>query len=196
VLFQFLLLALLGFAPNPLGDTATPPKRRFRLEAVVKGSPELVYQLWTSEAGAEKFFAPKARIDLRPGGRYEMIFDPDMDPDGAIRGTKGCHIVRIVRNRELVFEWIAFVAQQSPGRSGPPYLPEPERSAHRTRVVVRFSAVAGEPPRTRVVLVNEGFGSGEKWDEAFAYFRDRGWPQVLAQLKAYCDHGQLAPWAK
>jgi len=195
-LFQFLLLALCGFAANTPGDTTASLKRSFRLEVVVKGSPQSVYQLWTTEAGAEKFLAPRARIEPQPGGRYEMIFDPDMDPDGSIRGTKGCRVVRIVPDQELVFEWIAFVGQQPRGRSGPPYLPEPERSAHKTRVVVRFSALPGEPEHTRVALVNDGFGSGAKWDEAFAYFRDRGWPQVLAQLKAYCDHGQLAPWAK
>jgi len=31
-----------------------------------------VWDAWTTEAGAQCFFAPRCRIELRPGGAYEM----------------------------------------------------------------------------------------------------------------------------
>jgi len=37
----------------------------------------------------KKFFAPEARIDPRPGGRYTVIFFPSKDPEGDSHGQKG-----------------------------------------------------------------------------------------------------------
>ena len=33
-----------------------------------------MWEAWTTEAGAETFFGPRCRIDLRPGGAYEVLF--------------------------------------------------------------------------------------------------------------------------
>ncbi len=32
-----------------------------------------VWQAWTTETGAESFFSRKGKINLRPGGAYEML---------------------------------------------------------------------------------------------------------------------------
>ena len=39
-----------------------------------------VWHAWTTKEGAERFFAPRCNIDLKPGGAYEMLFDLDAAP--------------------------------------------------------------------------------------------------------------------
>lgn len=46
-------------------------------EMTVPASLEAVWQAWTTEDGVCTFFAPRARIELRPGGAYEMFFALD-----------------------------------------------------------------------------------------------------------------------
>ena len=38
-----------------------------------------VWNAWTTEEGAQSFFAPKCNIDLKPGRAYEMLFDLDAE---------------------------------------------------------------------------------------------------------------------
>lgn len=82
-----------------------------------------VWEAWTTESGAKTFFAPDCKIDLRPGGAYEMYFDPDA-PQG-LRGGEGCQILALEGTEMLSFTWIA-----------PPSMPE-IRSQF-THVVVRL----------------------------------------------------------
>jgi uncharacterized protein YndB with AHSA1/START domain len=179
-----------------VAEQPQPPDRAFLIELVVSGTPSEVYKLWTTEAGLKKWFGPDARVEARVGGRYEMIFDPATDPDGSVRGTKGARILELVPEKKLVFEWIAFVAQEHPGRAGPPYMPEPERSREKTQVEVSFEPSPANPGKMRITLVHSGFRQGAKWDEALAYFRDRGWPLGLRRLKDFCDRGTLPPWSR
>jgi len=184
---------------SPLGVLmAEHPQRAdhtIRMEVVVGRAPSEVYKLWTTEAGLRKWFAPAARVDLRVGGAYEIIFDPATDPDGSLRGTKGSRILELAPGKKLAFEWIAFVGQDQPGYAGPPYMPEPERSRMKTRVEVIFEPVRGESGKTRITLLHTGFHEGARWDEALAFFRDQGWPGALRRLTNYCDSGTLPPWA-
>ncbi len=39
-----------------------------------------VCQAWTTDPGAESFFSRKCKINLRPGGAYEMLFNQDAKP--------------------------------------------------------------------------------------------------------------------
>ena len=62
----------------PALDEAPPPgkvktDRTIALTVTLDQPPSEVYRLWTSLPGVRTFFAPDARIDPEPGGRYEVI---------------------------------------------------------------------------------------------------------------------------
>lgn len=143
-------------------------------EVVVPASVTEVWQAWTTEEGAESFFAPVCRIDLRPGGAYEMLFDLEAEPGS--QGGEGMVIMAVQPPRMLSFTWNA-----------PPKLPEVR--GQRTHVVVRLSET--ETGTTRVTVHHDGWGEGGEWDEAFAYF-SRAWTGVvLPRLKHRFEHGPV-----
>jgi len=127
----------------------------------------------TTEAGIQSFFAPRAVIDPRVGGRYEIAFAPEVDPQGESAGTKGARITGA-----------------PPGATSPPVVPEAVRNARPipTWVELSLEPVAGQPGRTRVRLSHRGFRTGAPWDESFEYFW-RAWATVLGRLGARCAHG-------
>ena len=163
--------------------------RTIWLEATVPAPPAEVFRLWTSKEGVGKFFAPDARIDARAGGRYEILFAPATDPEGNSHGTKGARILKIVPDRELVFEWITFAGDESLGRNAPPYAPPAERNIRPlpTWVEVAFESVAGQPEQTHLRFAHYGFREGEKWEESYRWF-GRAWKGVLDELVSYCEH--------
>ncbi|MFI5007592.1 MAG: SRPBCC domain-containing protein, partial [Solirubrobacterales bacterium] len=94
----------------PVLEEAPPPgkvktDRTIELSVTLDQPPAEVYRLWTTVEGARTFFAPDARIEGKPGGRYEIIFDPAGDPEGARHGTKGARLLRLVPGKEIAFEW-------------------------------------------------------------------------------------------
>ena len=62
-------------------------------EILVDAYKNDVWKAWTTEDGTKTFFAPDCKIDLRPGGAYEMYFNPDA-PEGD-RGGEGCRILAL-----------------------------------------------------------------------------------------------------
>ena len=94
--------------------------RTIFLEATINAAPGAVFRLWTSAEGIKKFFAPDARIDARPGGRYQVIFFPSKDPEGNSHETKGARILKLVPDRELAFEWITFAGDNLLGKTRRP----------------------------------------------------------------------------
>jgi uncharacterized protein YndB with AHSA1/START domain len=166
--------------------------RSVTLEATLDASPQEVFRRWTTEEGIRSFFAPKAVIEPRLGGRFEIAFAPDIDPEGISQGTKGARILRFEPDRALSFEWHSFVAEElnpppPPGVSAPPALPMAERNALPipTWVDLDFEAVPGDPTKTHLRLVHRGFGTGQKWDDSRRYFW-QAWARVLGRLGAVC----------
>ena len=135
--------------------------RAIRCEVVVKASVSEVWEAWTRPEGVASFLAPACSIDLRPGGRYEMYFDPDAQPGK--RGGEGVTILAMQPEKMLAFTWNA-----------PPHLPNAR--AQFTHVTVRFLELDGA--RTKVTLVHDGWGEGGEWDEAFKYFV-RAWNDIV-----------------
>jgi uncharacterized protein YndB with AHSA1/START domain len=64
-----------------------------------------VWKAWTTEEGAQSFFAPRCRIDLRPGGAYEMLFDLEAEPGK--QGGEGMVVMAVQPERMLAFTWNA-----------------------------------------------------------------------------------------
>ena len=142
-------------------------------EVVVSAGLKDVWETWTTEAGAKSFFAPACKIDLSPGGAYEMYFNPESPP--GFRGGEGCRILALQPFSMLSFTWNA-----------PPSLTEVRGQF--THVIVRFFE---EDEGTRVVLTHDGWGSDGEWDKAFEYFKAAWLKVVLPRLKYRFEHGSI-----
>jgi uncharacterized protein YndB with AHSA1/START domain len=132
-----------------------------RFETVIEAPRGQVWQAWTTREGVLSFFAPNCRLEMEPGGAYEMYFNLDA-PKGEW-GGEGCRFLAIEEPCMLSFTWNA-----------PPEFPDVRRQ--KTHVTLRFEEVSME--RTRVILTHDGWGSGEEWQLARAYF-ERAWGQVV-----------------
>jgi uncharacterized protein YndB with AHSA1/START domain len=143
-------------------------------ERVVPAPPAEVWKAWTTTEGAKTFFAPDARIELKPGGAYELYFKPDA-PEGE-KGAEGCTVVSFEPNKKLVFTW-----------NFPPSIPSLRgEMAHHQVTVALSPSGAG----TKVTLDDTGFESGADWQKGRAYF-ERAWGVVLARLERRFKKGPV-----
>jgi uncharacterized protein YndB with AHSA1/START domain len=125
-----------------------------------------VWKAWTTTDGIESFFAPKAaKVEPWLGGAFELWFGVDQ-PEGS-RGSEGCKVHSVKPMEQFVFEW-----------NSPPTIPAIRPL--RTLVYLDFKPLPDN--RTEVTLRNFGYGVGEDWDKAKAYFT-RAWPAVMANLE-------------
>lgn len=143
---------------------------------LVSGSQAEVWKAWATAEGAKTFFAPNARVELRPQGRYEILFDASAAP--GLQGSEGCQVLSYVPERMLSFSWNA-----------PPQFPSIR--AKRTFVVVELQPKGNQ---TQVTLTHGGWGEGAEWDAVYAYF-GRAWEVVLDNLEARFVKGPIA-WPK
>lgn len=155
-------LLLATFAMTAVAAAAQ--ERTIVKTATVKAPIAEVWKAWTTEEGITTFFAPAARVDPRPGGAFEMHFNPFAKP--GLKGADGMVFLALQEPRMLSFTWNA-----------PPHLPEVR--GQRTAVTVRFKD-AGDGA-TEVRLAHAGWGEGGQWDKAYEYF-DGAWGRVLANL--------------
>jgi PTH1 family peptidyl-tRNA hydrolase len=152
--------------------------RAIRKAVTVDAPREKVFDAWTTVEGARAFFAPDAQIELKPGGAYELYFNPDEQPGD--RGSEGCKILAYRRPQFLVFSWNA-----------PREIPTLRKKRAKTRVEVRLEE-AGDT--TEVTLTQSGWGRGADWDECFTYF-EAAWDLVLSRLKESFAKGPI-DWSK
>ena len=152
-------------------------KRSIVKEALVQAPLPDVWRVWTTEAGARKFFAPACKIELAVGGAYEMLFDLEA-PEGS-RGGEGLKILSFSPEKMLSFEWNA-----------PPHIPEVRKE--RTWVVLFFDEIPDR--RVKVTLNHYGWREGAEWDKAYQYF-DRAWGLVMSRLEESFTKGPI-DWSK
>jgi uncharacterized protein YndB with AHSA1/START domain len=150
------------------GDALAP----VRHEAVVAGAPGEVFRLLGTSDGWREFFGVSSKIELRPGGAFELYFS-DGAPEGS-RGSETCTVLSHVPGEMLSFTWNA-----------PPKFTH-ARARH-TWVVVRLEPAGAK--ETRVSLAHLGFAeeaaadpehAGE-WREVREYFQ-AAWGKVLGKL--------------
>ena len=128
------------------------------------------FRAWTDKDALQAWWpVPDARIDLRVGGPFELLFVADAQP-GA-QGSEGCKILSYIPDRMLSFTWNA-----------PPHLAPALRQAHGWVVLTFTEMVDG----TEIELTHNGFLTGPEWDECRTYFR-QAWKRVLRRLE---DHWQ------
>lgn len=144
--------------------------------------PCTVPQLFASFAsteGATTFFAPRAIIEPRVAGAYELYFDEEAEPGQ--QGSEGCVVKRLEEPALLVVTW-----------NFPPELPRLRRE--RTELSLHFADRPGEG--AEVLLVHDGFrGASDpatqaEWEQGHRYF-NRVWGTVLTRLVSRWKHGPL-----
>ena len=153
--------------------------RALAKEVVVDAPAGEVWRAWTTLRGVRRFFAPDARLEMRPGGRYEILFDLDAPPGE--QGSEGCRVLSLVPEMMLSFSWGA-----------PPRFPGPRKQM--AQWVVLFFEPEGR--RTRVRLFELGWKRGKEWDDVYDYF-DKAWDLVLRRLARSFEQGPIDwkdPW--
>jgi uncharacterized protein YndB with AHSA1/START domain len=147
------------------------------IEMPVRASLADAWKAWTTNAGAQQWFAPKTNIDLKPGGAYEILFFPDKPPGQ--RGAEDQKVHCFLPREMLAFEWGA-----------PPELGRVR--TRRTWVVVRLADDLDGTVRVR--LTHAGFAeyaaahpeAKEEWRKARGYFA-KAWPVVLENLRKHLE---------
>jgi uncharacterized protein YndB with AHSA1/START domain len=172
VLLSALLLLACSTPGARKGGTLESNPAQISKQILVPASPEQVWEAWTTVDGVKSFFAPDGRIDLNPGGAYEMYFDPKAEPGQ--RGSEGCTLLAVDPNaKRLVFNW-----------NFPPSLP----SIRKQKTVVEVTLIE-EGGKTRVRLMQRGFKTSDDWQKGRAYF-DKAWDKVLSRLAQRFETGQ------
>jgi len=156
-----MVLSLLASTVPPDRYVADPGDRVLVKETTIPASLDSVWQAWTTSGGIRSFLGTEAKIGLRPGGPYEIYFNPDA-PAGE-RGSEDCRILSFLPKRLLSFEWNA------PPTFGALRL-------KRTQVILQFEPTAAS--EIRITLAQLGWGQGEEWDRLYDYF-DNAWANVL-----------------
>jgi len=155
--------------------------RALRKEVVVAAPAADVWAAWTTSAGIQTFFAPRAEVELRRGGAFEIWFAPDAPP--GLRGAEGLHVLSFVPGEMISFEW-----------SAPPDFPEIRKRGASSTVVVQIARLG--PRSTRVVLHQlDWAGEGRDWEGMRTYF-DRAWDIVLGRLQKRFAQGRPLDFSK
>ncbi len=134
---------------------------------VIPADQKTTWDKWTTHSGLKTFIGLDNKVDLIPGGPFEIYFLLENPP--GTRGGEGNKVLSFLPNKMLSFTWNA-----------PPSIPEVRNHAHKTWVVIQLEEV--DAGQTRVSLDHLGWLDGQKWDETYTYF-DRAWDIVLDSLE-------------
>lgn len=140
-------------------------------EVIVRASIDDVWRAWTTSEGMAEFFIPDTKIEMTPGGAYELYMGMAQPDESGLRGSEGCKLLSFIPKEMLSFEW-----------SFPPAVMGLRKARAKTIVVIRFKD-RGDGS-VAVDFRQLGWEKGEDWDQGYAYF-DRAWSKVLGMLK---DH--------
>lgn len=173
---KFLLLWLYVIIVTGKSVYAQQLDRNILIETIVDAPVTEVWNVWTTEEGLESFLAPECSIDLRVDGKLDVFFFPEA-PAGQ-RGAEGLRILSVQPNRMFSFAW-----------NNPPDFPEIRNQW--THVILKFFPAGTNNRQTKLVLIHDGWGDGELWDQAYRYFI-RAWRDVvLFRLNYRFDRGPV-----
>ena len=150
--------------------------RNIYIETIVNAPIAAVWDAWTTDRGLESFLAPECSIDLRVNGSMDIYFHPKA-PEGQ-RGAENLHILAVENYRLLSFTW-----------NNPAELPGIGKQ--QTHVMLKFFPYEKADRRTKLVLIHDGWGDGELWDQAYQYFIKEWRDTVLFRLHYRFDKGPV-----
>lgn len=147
-------------------------------------SVDEAWNLWTTNDGIKKFFAPDCNVNLTLGGPYEIFFFP-MKPYGQ-KGTDSSIVLSYLPMKMLSVEW------------GVPRWFEARKLAteqfNRTYLVLLFSE-GSTPNNTVLDFYHLGFGKGSDWQGVVEYFDSpEGWQSIFKRLESYITTGEATNW--
>lgn len=163
-------------APKPSTDSAAAQSPSdlapIVVEQAVNAMPRELWDLWTTRAGMSRIVGD-AKIELRPGGPYELYFSKDAAQGQ--RGSEGCTVLSYEPGTMLSFTWNA-----------PPTMPYARE--RRTWVVLRIDP--NGPHGSKMILKHYGFteqaeadsAHTQEWKDVRAYFA-QAWPRLMGAVK-------------
>lgn len=126
---------------------------------------------WTTHEGLLTFFGRDNKIELYPGGAFEIYFLLD-NPYG-LRGSEGCKVLSYIPEKMFSFTWNA-----------PPHFKQIRKGNIYTWVVITF--YAEKDTTTKLDLQHLGWHEGEDWQAVYDYF-EKAWDQVLDNFVKSCN---------
>lgn len=142
--------------------------RKIEKTQIIREPIERVWWRWTSHPGLNTFFGIDNKIELTPGGAFEIYFL--MDNPYGLRGSEGCKVLSFLPLKMFSFSWNA-----------PPHHKEVRDSEYQTWVVVDFESISES--ETAITLTHLGWPDDEKWSAVYDYF-DVAWDSVMESLLA------------
>jgi uncharacterized protein YndB with AHSA1/START domain len=133
-------------------------------------SPDTAWRKWTTHEGLLTFFGADNKIELKPGGAFEIYFSKDA-PEG-LRGSEGCKVLSFLPQQMFSFSW-----------NSPPSIMEARESGIYTWVVIIFKPISDI--QTEIVLTHLGWPEGKLWEQVYNYF-NAAWGRVIENLENSC----------
>ena len=173
------LLLLLGlvFAQQTAQDGAVAvtkiakPRKELRFAVTVPAPLSNVWTAFSTTEGLKTWLWSDARVDLRPGGDWLVLF-----PAGQ---TGGGTIVSFQKTKQLTVHALA---------------PETFPTVRKERTTAVFEFASVDASHTKVTLTQFGWKEGKEWDDAYEYL-SKGNAQLLSQLKTRFEKGPI-DWSK
>jgi uncharacterized protein YndB with AHSA1/START domain len=146
----------------------TKAERKLEREVTIDAPPEAVWKALTDGAEVERWFAFKAKVDPRVGGKLWLSWGPECE------GTATIEVVE--PNRRLVLKDDAPLSTNDAGEA--------------LRVATEYQ-LEGRGGRTQLRIVMSGFGASG-WDDELDSI-SRGWDVFLRGLAHYVERHQGTP---
>ncbi|HKI79487.1 MAG TPA: SRPBCC domain-containing protein [Ignavibacteriaceae bacterium] len=147
-------------------------------------SVDEAWNLWTTNDGIKKFFAPDCNVDLNLGGSYEIYFFP-LKPQGQ-KGTDSSIVLSFIPRKMLSVEWGVPRWFESRKLAMEPY--------KRTYLVIFFSE-GPDPNTSEINFYHLGFGQGSDWQQVIEYFdSSSGWQSIFKRLEAFANTNEATNW--
>lgn len=128
---------------------------------------ETLWRAWTEPSEVSSWLAEKANVCARPGGPFELFWDPDNTQRNS---TLGCIVLAVDEPHRLSFSW-----------KGPePFAALMNQEPLPTRVTLSLQELG--QGRTRLRLEHSGWGEGAGWAQAKAW-HENVWRTALGGLK-------------
>ncbi|KQL36111.1 SRPBCC domain-containing protein [Psychrobacillus sp. FJAT-21963] len=143
-------------------------------EVTINAPLNLVWYAWTISERVSEWFASETVVIAKEGGAYELYFVPGNKTG---MNTKGCKIIKLVDEKELVFTW-----------KGPDQFKDIMNNENELTIVnVSFESV--NENSTKVCIHHTGFKDDESWTDAFQWHQ-MAWSGVLSSLKSVLEKGE------
>lgn len=170
---SFALPLAVNAAEDGAAQAALPPIKN---SATLDVPLSTLWDAWTTTQGTGTWLAPATEIDGRPGGVYRAIYTPTATRV-IDRGNDGT-VIALQKEAMLTITWMTPLHMQ-------------ELKGNSTIVIAHFYSLGAN--KSRVDIVNTGYGQGPLWRQAYDY-NVKGWDRILSALEYRFEEGPM-DWA-